>query len=176
MKIGTFFLRFIAFSIVIYLIWYYFLGNSYLFVLAYASKYLLSAIGYNALLVTTEGSPYFVYKGIEIGMKGAHLSNFNIVPLIALILAAPGVALKRRGKMLMVGIPAIFFLHLIDFVSHIPMYFDRSEAAGLIVAFMGVGEVAVPFLIWFALAYREIFPEMKEKEVKTKKKKKVKNN
>lgn len=169
MRIKTLFLRFIAFSIAIYLIWY-FLGNAYLFVLAFASKYLLMAIGYKVVLVTAGESPYFVYKGIEIGMKGAYLSNFNIVPLIALILAAPGVALKRRGKMLLIGMAAIFSLHLVDFVSHIPMYFDNSKIAGLIVAFMAVGEVAVPFLIWFALAYREIFPEIKEKYVEAKKK------
>jgi hypothetical protein len=166
MKIKTLFLRFIAFSVVIFLIWI-FLGKLYLFALAYASKYLLLAMGYKVLLVTTGDSPYFVYKGIEIGMKDAHLANFNIVPLVSLILAVPGVAYKRRGMMLLIGIAAIFLLHLIDFVSHIPMYFDRSEAAGLIVTFMAVGEVAVPFLIWLALAYRDIFPELKENMGKT---------
>lgn len=173
MRIKTLFLRFIAFSIVIYLIWY-FLGNSYLFVLAYASKYLLLAMGYKVVLVTTGESPYFIYKGVEIGMKGAHLSNFNIVPLIALILAVPGVALKRRGKMLLVGMIAIFLLHLVDFVSHIPMYFDNSKIAGMVVVFMAIGEVAVPFLIWFALAYREIFPEVKEMPLM--RRKTIKNN
>ncbi len=173
MKIKNFFLRFIAFSIVIYLVWYFLLGKPYLFALAYASKILLMLMGYNVLLVTTGEFPYFVYKGIEIGMKGAHLSNFNIVPLVSLILAVPGVAFQRRGKMLVVGIAAIFLLHLVDFVSHIPMYFDRSGLAGLIVAFMAVGEVAVPFLIWFALAYRDIFPDLEKKNIiKTKKVKK----
>jgi len=168
MKIKTLLLRFFVFSIVIFLVWI-FLGKLYLFVLAYTSKYLLMAMGYKVLLVTSGESPYFVYKGVEIGMKGTHLSNFNIVPLIALILAVPGIAHEKRVKMLLIGIPSIFLLHLTDFVSHIPMYFDRSEVAGLIVAFMAVGEIAVPFLIWFALAYREIFPEVKEKQVRVRK-------
>jgi hypothetical protein len=168
MKIKQFFLRFIAFSIVIYLIWYFLLGKLYLFALAYASKIVLSVMGYNVVLVTTGEFPYFVYKGIEIGMKGAHLSNFNIVSLVSLILAVPGVAFKRRGKMMLIGIAAIFLLHLTDFVSHIPMYFDRSELAGLIVVFMGVGEFALPFLIWFALVYRDIFPEFKKCKVSQK--------
>ena len=165
MKIKTLFLRFIAFSIVIFLIWI-FLGKLYLYALAYASKYLLLAMGYNVSLITTGDNPYFIYKGIEIGMKDAHLANFNIVPLVSLILAVPEVAFKRRGKMLLIGIISIFLLHLTDFVSHIPMYFDGSEAASQVVSFMAVGEVAVPFLIWLALAHRDIFPELKENRSK----------
>lgn len=166
MRIKTLFLRFIAISFVIFFIWI-FVGKFYLFGLAYASKYLLLAMGYDVSLVTAGDSPFFVYKGIEIGMKDAHLANFNIVPLVSLILAVPGVALKRKGTMLMMGVAAIFLLHLTDFVSHIPMYFDRSAIAGLIVTFMAVGEVTVPFLIWLALAYRDIFPEVKENRDKT---------
>ena len=80
MKIKTLFLRFIAFSILIFLIWI-FIGKLYLYALAYASKYVLLVLGYDISLVTTGDSPYFVYKGIEIGMRDAHLANFNIVPL-----------------------------------------------------------------------------------------------
>jgi len=170
MKIKTFFLRFIAFSIVIFLFWI-FLGKLYLYALAYASEYLLNAMGYNVTLITTGDNPYFIYKGIEIGMKDAHLSNFNIVPLVSLILAVPGGSLKRKGKMLMIGITSIFLLHLTDFVSHIPMYFDKSEIAGLIVVFMAMGEVAVPFLIWLALAHTDIFSEVKRNMSKKRNKK-----
>ncbi len=173
MKIKTFVIRFILFSFVIFFLWIY-LGTLYLFLLAYASKYVLLAIGYNISLVTTGESPYFIYKGIEIGMKDAHLSNFNIVPLVSLILAAPGIELKKRGRMLLIGMVAIFVLHLTDFVSHIPMYFDNSRAAGIIVVFMAVGEVAVPFLIWFALAHKDILPEARGIQAKTKRT--VKNN
>ncbi len=170
MKIKILLFRFIFFSLVIFLLWIY-LGKLYLFVLAYVSKYLLLAMGYNLKLVTTGESPVFIYNGAEIGMKGAHLSNFNILPLVSLVLAVPGIALKRRGKMLLIGIAAIFLLHLTDFAAHIPMYSAMyyggskiaGEAAGMIVNFMAVGEVAVPFLIWFALAYKEIFPEVNGK-------------
>ena len=165
MKIKPFFLRFIAFSILVFLIWI-FLGKLYLFAIAYASKYLLIAMGYKVTLVTTGDSPYFIYKGIEIGMRDAHLANFNIVPLVSLIAAVPDVALRRKGRMLLIGIAAIFLLHLLDFVSHIPMYFDRSEIAGLIGTFMAVGEIAVPFVIWFTLVHKDIFPELKEKKGK----------
>ncbi len=165
MKIKIFLLRFFVFSIVIFLLWT-FVGKLYLFVLAYVSKFLLLAMGYKVLLVTSGETPFFIYKGVEIGMKGAHLSNFNIVPLISLILAVPGIALGRRGKMLLVGTGAIFLLHVTDFVLHIPMYFDNSKIAGLVVNFMAVGEVAVPFLIWFSLAYKDVFPEVKGKSQK----------
>lgn len=165
MKIRTLFLRFIAFSIVIFIIWTL-VGKFYLYALAFASKYLLLAMGYKVSLITTGDSPYFIYNGIEIGMKDAHLANFNIVPLISLILAVPDIAFKRKGKMLFIGITSIFLLHLTDFVSHVPAYFDKSRIAELIVAFMAVGEVALPLLIWLALVHRDIFPEVKEKLIK----------
>lgn len=141
---------------VIFLIWI-FIGKFYLLIIAYSSKYILIAMGYKVLLITTGDSPFLVYKGVEMGMKGSHLSNFNIVPLVALILAVPGIELRKRVNMLIIGIPAIFLLHLVDFVSHIPMYFDGSEFAGLIVTSIAVGGMALPFLIWFALTHKELF-------------------
>ena len=166
MRIKTFFLRFIAFSIVVYFLWYFFLGKPYLFALAYASKYLLFAMGYKVSLITTGDTPYFAYTGMKISMEGAHLQNYNIVPLVSLTLAVTGVSLKRKGKMLLIGMAVLFLLHLTNFVSHIPEYFDRSQLAHMIIESMGVGQVAVPFLIWFALAYRDIFPDIEKKQFK----------
>jgi hypothetical protein len=50
----------------------------------------------------------------------------------------------------------LFAMHIIDFVSHFPMYFSGSGIAEIVVIFMAVGEVAVPFVLWFVLAHKEI--------------------
>ncbi|MCK4818524.1 hypothetical protein KA005_22330, partial [bacterium] len=66
------------------------------------------------------------------GMENAHLSNFNIIPLVALILATPRITPERSVKILAVGIFLLFCLHVTDFVSHFPMYFRDSGIAALV--------------------------------------------
>ncbi len=151
----TLIVRFLVLTFVFFLIWIP-IGELYLTLLAWASKCVLWVMGYHTTLVTGEGAPYFLCRGFEIGMKDAHLANFNIIPLIALILATPGVDLMRRAKMLVIGVFVLFCMHVIDFVSHFPMNFSGSAIAEIIVVFMGVCEVAVPFVLWFVLAHKEI--------------------
>ncbi|MEA1945013.1 MAG: hypothetical protein U9N07_06765 [Euryarchaeota archaeon] len=71
------------------------LGEKYLLLLAWVSKYVLWVMGYHVTLVT-DGSPFFLYHGAMIGMDDAHLSNFNITLSIAMILAASRTKPKRR--------------------------------------------------------------------------------
>ncbi len=150
----NFLIKFLILTFVFFLIWIP-LGEKYLLLLAWVSKYVLWIMGYHVTLVT-DGTPFFIYSGIEIGMKDAHLANFNIIPLIALILATPRIEPLRRMKMLAIGTFLLFCLHIIDFVSHFPMYFHGSGIAEMVVIFMAVGEVAVPFVMWFVLAHKEI--------------------
>ena len=58
--------------------------------------------------------------------------------------------------MLAIGVFVLFCMHVIDFVSHIPMYFSGSTIAEIVMVFIGVGGFAVPFVLWFVLAYKEI--------------------
>ncbi len=74
--------------------------------------------------------------------------NFNIVPLVALILATPRIETARRIAMLVIGVSVLFCIHVIDLVSHFTDY--------EIIVLMAVGEVAVPFVLWFVLAHKEI--------------------
>jgi hypothetical protein len=155
----NFLLKFLILTFVFFLIWVP-LGEKYLLLLAWASKYVLWIMGYHVTLVT-DGTPLFIYSGIEIGMKDAHLANFNIIPLVALILATPRIEPVRRMKMLATGVFLLFCLHVTDFVSHFPMYFHGSGIAETVVIFMAVGEVAVPFVLWFVLAREEILKGMR---------------
>ena len=156
----NFLVRFLILTFVFFLIWIP-LGETYLLLLAWVSKYVLWIMGYHATLVT-DGSPLFIYHGSMVGMENAHLSNFNIIPLVALILATPRIVPVRRVKMLAIGIFLLFCMHVIDFVSHFPMYFHGSGIAKTVVVFMAVGEVAVPFVLWFVLAHKEILESTRQ--------------
>ena len=150
----NFLVRFLVLTIVLFIIWIP-LGKIYLLLLAGVSKYVLLVMGYHVTLIT-EGSPVFIYRGVVVGMEDAHLANFNIIPLVALILATPRIETVRRVKMLAIGMFLLFAMHIIDFVSHFPMYFSGSGIAEIVVIFMAVGEVAVPFVLWFVLAHKAI--------------------
>ena len=150
----NFLVKFLILTFVLFLIWIP-VGKVYLLLLAWASKAVLWVMGYQVTLVT-DGSPIFIYHGAAVGMKDAHLANFNIVPLVALILATPRIELVRRVNMLVIGMFLLFTMHIIDFVSHFPMYFGGSGIAETVYIFMAVGEVAVPFVVWFVLAHKEI--------------------
>ena len=150
----NFLVKFLILTFVLFLIWIP-VGKVYLMVLAWVSKYVLWVMGYQVTLII-DGSPIFIYKDAMVGMKDAHLANFNIIPLVALILATPRIALARRVNMLLIGMFLLFVMHVIDFVSHFPVYFSGSEIAEIVVIFIAVGEVAVPFVLWFMLAHKEI--------------------
>ena len=155
----NFLIKFLILTIVLFIIWIL-LGKVYLLLLAWVSKYVLLVMGYHVTLVTN-GAPVFIYHGAAVGMENAHLANFNIIPLVALILATPRINPVRRIKMLAIGMFLLFCMHIIDFVSHFPVYFHGSWIAEIIMTFMAVGEVAVPFVVWFILAHKEILGSMR---------------
>ena len=151
----NFLVRFLALTVTLFLIWIP-LGKVYLVLLSWVSKCVLWVVGYHATLVT-DGTPFFICRGYMIGMdEYAHLVNYNIVPLVALILATPGIEIERRVKMLAIGLFLLFGTHVIDLASHVPMYCGGSGIAEVVVIFMAVIKVAVPFVIWFVLARKEI--------------------
>jgi len=151
----NFLVKFLILTLVLFLIWIP-VGKVYLLVLAWVSKYVLLVMGYHTTPYAAD-APAFVCRGFMIGMEEyAHLVNYNSIPLVALIIATPNIELNRRIKMLLIGVSVLFCMHVIDFVSHFPMYCSGSGIAETVVIFMAVGEVAVPFVLWFVLAYKEI--------------------
>ena len=151
----NFLIKFLVLTIVLFIIWIP-LGKVYLLLLAVVSKAVLWVMGYHATL-SMDGVPAFVCRGYLIGMEEyAHLVNYNSIPLVALIFATPNIELSRRIKMLLIGVSVLFCMHVIDFVAHFPMICSGSGIAETVVIFMAVGEVAVPFVLWFVLAHKEI--------------------
>jgi hypothetical protein len=100
----NFLAKFLILTIVLFIIWIP-VGKVYLLLLVVVSKYVLLVMGYNAGLVVENGVPMlFVYHGHVAVLDNAHLMNFNIIPLVALILATPRIETARRIAMLAIGV------------------------------------------------------------------------
>ena len=149
-QIIAFLLEFMAVSAVFLAIWYY-IGAIYQSAIFFFAKLILLAFGYTPVQISA------------VNLSGAYLVNFNLVPLIALAIVTPKLGMRKRCEMLAIGIPLLFLLHVLDLVAHFPMYFYGSGIAQVIVYSIGVGGVALPFVIWFVICYKEFFRCVKNK-------------
>ena len=137
-QITIFLLQFLAASATFLALWYY-IGEFYQGAIFFVAKRILLLMGYTPLQISA------------VNLSNAYLGNFNLVPLVALAITTPGWRLRDRGEILAIGIPILFLLHVLDLVAHFPLYFHGSGVAQFIVYSIGVGGVAVPFIIWVAL-------------------------
>jgi uncharacterized MnhB-related membrane protein len=138
-QITMFLLEFLAVSAIFLAVWYR-IGEFYQGAIFFVAKHLLLSMGYTQLQIAA------------VNLSAAYLGNFNLVPLVALAIATPRWRLRERGEMLVIGVPILFLLHVLDLVAHFPMYFHGSGFAQFIVYSIGVGGVAMPFIIWFMVA------------------------
>ena len=151
-QILLFMLEFLAVSTVFLAVWFY-IGKFYQGAVFFLARHILLAMGYTAVQISA------------VDLSRAYLVNFNLVPLVALAIATPKLAMRKRCKMLAVGVPLLFLLHVLDLVAHFPMYFYGSGFAGMVVYSIGVAGVATPFIIWFCMVYRDLFePLIKKRE------------
>jgi hypothetical protein len=134
----------LAISTVFLAAWYY-IGEFYQGAIFFFAKLIFLAMGYTPLQISA------------VNLSGAYLGNFNLVPLVALAIATLGWELRKRGGMLVIGIPLLFLLHVLDLVAHFPMYFHGSGIAQLVVYSIGVAGVAMPFIIWLVLLPQNVF-------------------
>ncbi len=148
-QIVLFLLAFLAISAVLLAVWYY-IGAQYQAVVFFVARHILLALGYSSEQIA----------GLD--FTGAHLVNFNLVPLLALAIATPKLSLRRRLQMLAIGLPILFSIHVLDVVAHLPhfieyYYLHRLGFATLIVDSLGVIGLAIVFIIWFAICSTEFF-------------------
>lgn len=146
-QILIFLLVFLAVSALFLAVWYY-IGEFYQGVIFFFAKYILLAMGYTPVQISA------------VDLSGAYLGNFNLVPLVALAIATPKLALRRRIEMLAIGIPILFLLHVLDVVMHFPhfieIYYMHSPGfATMIVYSIGIVGLAIVFIIWFVICYKE---------------------
>ena len=143
-QIVLFLFEFMVVSALVLGVWYY-IGEFYQSAISLVAGRVLLLMGYTPLQISA------------VDLSGAYLGNFNLVPLVALAIATPKLVMRRRVAMLAIGIPLLFLLHVLDLVAHFPMYFHGSGFAQVIVYSIGVGGVALPFIIWFVICYLEFF-------------------
>jgi hypothetical protein len=143
-EIILFLLAFLLVSALFLGAWYY-IGPYYQIAVFAFARVLLLLMGYTPLQISA------------VNLAGAYLGNFNLVPLVALAIATPRLVLRKRLEMLGLGLPLLFLLHVVDLVAHFPLYFHGSTLAQVIVYSIGVGGVALPFVIWFVLCYATFF-------------------
>ena len=123
-------------------------------------------MGYQATLQINEEIT-FLYLGAEMGLTHSELTNFNIIPFVALILATP-INFHKMKKALIYGLPIIILFHIINLVAHFPYYYQGNTIAGIIISFSSVTRMIIPFFLWFALTYESVFTTFRKKQKKYK--------
>jgi len=154
-QIIIFLLEFMVISALFLGVWYY-IGEFYQGAIFFFAKQILIVMGYTPMQISA------------LNLSGAYMGNFNLVPLVALAIATPKLALRRRIGMLAIGVPLLYLLHVLDLVAHFPLYFHGSGIAQLVVYSIGIGGVAMPFIIWFWIGYRDLFEGLIKKKVEGK--------
>ena len=149
-QILVFLLEFLAVSALFLAVWYY-IGEFYQGAIFFVARPILLAMDCPLAVLMD------AFSGIE--QAGGYLGNFNLVPLVALAIATPKLPVRRRIEMLAIGVPILFLLHVLDLVAHYPyakeLEIQSPGFATLIVDFIGVAGVAIPFVIWFVICYSE---------------------
>ena len=177
-KYTPFLIKFLLFSTALYLLW-----------IPFASAY------FSAILKIT--AAYFTLIGIEMSLNPTPDFLYSqgirscIPPFIALILATnlsfkpflekkfarettPLSSIRESAilKGLIIGIPVLFFFRVILQIAYVYLQIPPApgEFYSIFVIFLsGTCRVALPFLLWLALGYKQIFPLLKpEKYVKLK--------
>jgi len=146
--------KFLFFSLILFSLWM-FLGRFYLILLAYACTPFLHLIGYFVELLIGD-QIVFLYLGSEIGITHAELTNYNIIPFIALVLATP-ISVRRMAKNILIGIPFLFFSHMLDLIAHFPLYYENSILASFLISVSAILRLLLPFALWFLLSYEYVF-------------------
>ncbi len=166
-KYTSFLVKFLFLSTLLYLLW-----------ISFASAY------FSAILKIT--AAYFTLIGVEMSLNPTPDFLYSqgvrscIPPFIALVLATnlsfkPFLEKKRFSavlKGLIIGVPSLFFFRVILQISYV--YLQTPPAPGefysiFVIFLSGTCRVALPFLLWLALGYKQIFPLLKpEKYIKVK--------
>ena len=145
-KYSTLLIKFLIFSTILYLIW-----------IPFAPAY------FSAILKIT--AAYFNLVGIEVSLNPTPDFLYSqgirscIPPFIALVLATPKIKWKQESFLFALGIPILFFFRVILQISYIYLYIPPppGEFYALFVIFLsGTCRVALPFLLWISLTYKQL--------------------
>ncbi len=149
-RYSSFLIKFILLSTLLYLIW-----------IPFASTYFSAILKINAA--------YFKLIGIEVSLPTS-VSLYSegilsyIPPFIALVLATPGIKWKKVASLIALGIPVLFVFRIILQISYVYLQIPPTgEFYNIVVIFLsGTCRVALLFLLWFSLTYKQILPAKRE--------------
>lgn len=141
---SEFIARFLVFSILLFLIWIP-LSREYELIMRYASKFILELLGYSV------GDPSYNLSNIE-------PVNFNLIAFIALVLATKTNYKKiKKIKAILISLSIMFGMHLVFLVSNVLAQIPNAEIMQKIsITSELINRYVLPFLLWFALIYRDI--------------------
>jgi len=148
----AFIIKFLIFSIVSFILWTQ-IGKYYTLSISHVSHFILKGMGYNTTLHYNGGIIFKSQQGDIILGKSIELINFNIASFLALIMATPLIRTHRILKSLTWGLPILFLFHVINLVSHFPLYYDGQPWARTLVSLSGITNMALPFILWIAFTY-----------------------
>ena len=143
---STFIIKFLLFATVLYLIWIPFAS-------AYFSVILTTTTAYFHLIgisLETNPAPDYLYSQ---GIRSC------IPPFIALVLATPKIKWKKMAFLIGIGISILFLFRVILQISYVYLQITPApgEFYGIFVIFLsGTCRVALPFLLWFVLTYKQL--------------------
>lgn len=112
--------------------------------------------------------PAWVHGGarVDLQIQFEQLS-VGVVPLIALLLATPGVAVGRRLRQIALGLASVFLIDLAIVVLFPLLVYYQNDFTDIAGTFLGlVGFVGAPAIVWFTLSFRELrqwLPRLGEK-------------
>ncbi|MBI2566015.1 MAG: hypothetical protein HYV63_03130 [Candidatus Schekmanbacteria bacterium] len=159
--------------------WSVFLVSHYITFFSQVANTILHVTGYQNVITRAEGHQLIflevdnVLRERYVGTLDGMTLSFNIVPLVGLMLAIPGVPLHRRLANLGIALLAVFFTHCV----HMTAGFYSATHASIVVSGSGLwklaqiasyyalhyihgfwevaGALLVPFVIW-GVAYPDV--------------------
>ncbi len=82
----------------------------------------------------------------------------NVAPFVALMLATPGVGLRRRAAGIGIGLGVLFVLHGLTIMVR---FWEGRSAFSTTVGFVSI---TMPFLLWIIFFYRDLVPVAPDKQ------------
>jgi exosortase H (IPTLxxWG-CTERM-specific) len=142
----AFLVRFVAFSSVLFLIWFY-LDNIYVSMTGYMTEFLLNCVGYHIHLAPDPNIALYP-------------STFNLIAFTALILATQSPRISRKSakiKALAIGLTLMMFVEVIHGLYQVLSDFGVGYALEIMYAAQIGNQYFLPFGLWLAFSYADVF-------------------
>lgn len=142
----AFLVRFVAFSSVLFLIWFY-LDNIYVSMTGYMAEFLLNCMGYHIHLAPDPNIALYP-------------STFNLIAFTALILATQHPSIGRKGakvKALVIGLTLMMLVEVIHGLYQVLADFGVRYALEIMYAAQIGNQYFLPFGLWLVFVYADVF-------------------